>query len=148
MRIGSFDTFIVCSSWKYYQCVANSYFPYLRITERSNICSNCLFFSLFHHDFWFRFFLLTLLSLMVKVLQYTVDFKVSAYSQELKYPTEVLDALALSLKETAQLCSLESMETVCYHCSHIVRRQSLMTSSKRLYSICILFQVLSESYQS
>lgn len=43
-------------------------------------------------------------------LPYTVYFEVSSCSQELKYPTEVLDALMLSLKETAHLCSLESIE--------------------------------------
>lgn len=44
-------------------------------------------------------------------MPYSVDFKMSACSRELKYPTEVLDAIVLSLKETAHLCSLESLET-------------------------------------
>ncbi|CAH3153949.1 unnamed protein product, partial [Pocillopora meandrina] len=51
-----------------------------------------------------------LLSEKYKLSSHRVTLKISTYSQELKYPTEVLDALMLSLKETAHLCSLESMK--------------------------------------
>lgn len=120
--------------------------PYLQITERNNMILyqlSLFFFSIMTVCFISSY--LTLLSPMVKdkILPYIVTFKVSAYSQELKYPTEVLEALELSLKETAQLCNLESMEMVCYHCSYTVPRESLMTSSKRPYLIAILFQVSS-----
>ncbi|PFX17913.1 uncharacterized protein LOC111340222 isoform X2 [Stylophora pistillata] len=45
-----------------------------------------------------------------KQLSYRVNFKMPTCRQEMKYPTEVVDALVLSLKETAHLCSLESLE--------------------------------------
>lgn len=45
-----------------------------------------------------------------KQMSYRVNFKMPTCGQELKYPTEVLDAVVLSLKETAHLCSLDSLE--------------------------------------
>ncbi|CAH3149202.1 unnamed protein product [Pocillopora meandrina] len=45
-----------------------------------------------------------------KLSSHRVSLKIPMYSQELKYPTEVLDTLLLSLKETAPLCSLEFMK--------------------------------------
>lgn len=41
------------------------------------------------------------------------------YNPESEYPTDVLDALVLSMKETAHECNLESLEKVCYQLKHI-----------------------------
>lgn len=47
-----------------------------------------------------------------KLSSHRVILKIPTCSQELKYPTEVPDAVMLSLKETAHLCSLESMKEI------------------------------------
>lgn len=48
-----------------------------------------------------------------------IRFNATAYNPELEYPTDVLDALVLSMKETAHKCNLESLEKVCYQLKHI-----------------------------
>ena len=52
-------------------------------------------------------------------LPYDIRIKATECEPELEYPTDVLDALELSMKETAHKCNLESLEQVCYKLNHI-----------------------------